>query len=72
MSQIPLSSPEDDCYPPDCSLHLHVGTTEYAMLGVYSNDSAPRISDYTRLGVYSTDSAPGIIVAHGEGGRKEE
>ena len=31
------------CEPPDCSLHLHMDTTDYARLGVYSTDSAPGI-----------------------------
>ena len=32
-----------NCEPPDCSLHLHMDTTEYARLGVYSTESAPGI-----------------------------
>ena len=25
-----------NCHPPECSLHLHMSTTEYARLGVFS------------------------------------
>ena len=34
---------ELNCEPPSCYLHLHMDTTEYARLGVYSTDSAPGI-----------------------------
>jgi hypothetical protein len=30
-----------NCEPPSCSLHLHMDTTNYARLGVFSTDSAP-------------------------------
>ena len=33
----------EPCEPPRCSLHLHMGTSEYARLGVYSQASAPGI-----------------------------
>ena len=32
-----------NCEPPLCSLHFHMGTSDYARLGVYSQDSAPGI-----------------------------
>lgn len=31
------------CEPPLCSLHFHMSSSEYARLGVYSQDSAPGI-----------------------------
>ena len=32
-----------NCEPPNCSLHLHMDSTNYARLGVYSTESAPGI-----------------------------
>ena len=32
-----------NCEPPDCSLHFHMDTSDYARLGVYSTASAPGI-----------------------------
>ena len=37
------NSTQVNCQPPSCSLHFHMGTTEYARLGVYSLASAPGI-----------------------------
>ena len=41
--EVYLNGTEVKCEPPDCSLHLHIDTTSYSRLGVYSTDSAPGI-----------------------------
>ena len=47
---IQVAPPDEDvngiainCEPPDCSLHFHMDTSDYARLGVYSTASAPGI-----------------------------